>query len=105
MISPSLQVGVLKGARHANAAHLMAVFLVTPEAQEIWERYTGQSSALVSGTPAHKYFQGKKVVYMSQQQAADFRFHKFLLLLKRQLLGYAERPEGVNPGLKSYFAF
>lgn len=69
LISPSLQVGVLKGARHSNAGYLFAVFLVTPAAQEIWEKYTGQSSAFVPGTSAHKYFQGKKVVYMAQQQA------------------------------------
>jgi iron(III) transport system substrate-binding protein len=69
VISPSLQVGVLKGARHSNAGHLFAVFLVTSEAQEIWEKYTGQSSAFVPGTTAYKYFQGKKVVYMAQQQA------------------------------------
>ena len=69
VISPSLQVGLLKGARHPNAGYLFAVFLVTPEAQEIWEKYTGQSSAFVSGTPAQKYFQGKKVLYMAQEQA------------------------------------
>ncbi len=69
VISPSLQAGVLKGARHPNAACLFAVFLVTPEAQEIWEKYTGQSSAFVPGTSAQKYFQGKKVLYMAQQQA------------------------------------
>ena len=69
MISPSLQVGLLKGARHPNAGYLFAAFLVTPEAQEIWEKYTGQSSAFVSGTSAQKYFQGKKVLYMAQEQA------------------------------------
>ncbi len=69
VISPSLQVGVLKGARHPNTGSLFAVFLVTPDAQEIWEKYTGQSSAFVPGTSAHKYFQGKKVLYMAQQQA------------------------------------
>jgi len=69
VISPSLQVGLLKGARHPNAGYLFAAFLVTPEAQEIWEKYTGQSSAFVSGTSAQKYFQGKKVLYMAQEQA------------------------------------
>ena len=69
VISPSLQVGLLKGARHPNAGYLFAAFLVTSEAREIWEKYTGQSSAFVSGTSAQKYFQGKKVLYMAQEQA------------------------------------
>lgn len=69
VISPSLQVGLLKGARHPNAGFLFAAFLVTSGAQEIWEKYTGQSSAFVSGTSAQKYFQGKKVLYMAQEQA------------------------------------
>ena len=45
VISPSLQVGLLKGARHPNAGYLFAAFLVTPEAQEIWEKYTAQHAA------------------------------------------------------------
>lgn len=69
VISPSYNSGVLKGARHPNVAHLFAVFLTTPEAQEIWEKYTGMSSAFVPGTPAYRYAQGKKVLYMTQDQA------------------------------------
>jgi hypothetical protein len=60
---------VLKGARHPNLGHLIAVFLTTPAAQEIWEKYGGQSSAFVPGTTAYKYAQGKKVLYMTQDQA------------------------------------
>ncbi len=69
VISPAYNVGVVKGARHPNAAHLFAAFLTTPEGQEIWEKYTGMSSVFVQGTPAYQYAQGKKVVYMSQDQA------------------------------------
>lgn len=69
VISPAYHAGVLKGARHPNAGHLLAAFLTTPEAQEIWEKYGGQTSAFVPGTTAYKYAQGKKVLYMTQDQA------------------------------------
>ncbi len=70
VISPAYNAGVLKGARHPDAATLFAYFLTTPEAQEIWEKYGGQTSAFVPGTPAYKYAQGKKVLFMTQDQAA-----------------------------------
>lgn len=69
VISPAYNSGVLKGARHPSVAHLFTVFLTTPEGQEIWEKYTGMSSAFVPGTPAYRYAQGKKVLYMTQDQA------------------------------------
>jgi len=69
VISPAYNAGVLKGARHPNLGHLIAVFLTTPAAQEIWEKYGGQSSAFVPGTTAYKHAQGKKVIYMTQDQA------------------------------------
>ena len=69
VISPAYHAGVPKGALHPSVGHLFAVFLTTPEAQEIWEKYNGQSSAFIPGTSAYKYAQGKKMVYMSQEQA------------------------------------
>jgi ABC-type Fe3+ transport system substrate-binding protein len=69
VISPAYNAGVLKGAQHPNAAHLFAVFLTTPEAQALWEKYGGQTSAFVPGTRAYKYAQGKKVLYMAQEEA------------------------------------
>lgn len=69
VISPAYNSGVLKGARHPSVAHLFTVFLTSPEGQEIWEKYTGMSSAFVPGTPAYRYAQGKKVLYMTQDQA------------------------------------
>jgi len=69
VISPAYNAGVLKGASHPNVGHLFAVFLTTPEAQEIWEKYGGQTSAFVAGTTANKYAQGKKVLYINQDQA------------------------------------
>jgi ABC-type Fe3+ transport system substrate-binding protein len=69
VISPAYNAGVLKGASHPNAGHLFAAFLTTPEAQQIWEKYGGQTSAFVPGTTAYKYAQGKKVLYMNQDQA------------------------------------
>ena len=68
VISPALHAGVLKGARHPDGGHLFAAFLATPMAQEIWEKYEGQSSALIPGTKAYKYAQGKTVLYMTQHQ-------------------------------------
>jgi iron(III) transport system substrate-binding protein len=70
VISPAYNVGVLKGAPHPKTGHLFVVFMTTPEAQQLWEKYTGHTSAHVPGTKAHKFAQGKKVVYMTQDQAA-----------------------------------
>lgn len=69
VISPAYNAGVPKNARHPNAGHLFAAFLARPEAQRIWEKYGGQTSAFVPGTGAYKYAHGKQVVYMKQDQA------------------------------------
>lgn len=69
VISPSYLAGALKGVNHPNAAHLFAAFLTTPEAQQIWEKFPGESSAFVPGTRAYEYAKGKKVVYMTQEHA------------------------------------
>ncbi|MBI2357607.1 MAG: extracellular solute-binding protein [Deltaproteobacteria bacterium] len=69
VISAASNAGVLKGARHPNVAHLFAAFLTASEAQEIWERHRGESSAFVPGTTAYRYAQGKKVLHMAQSQA------------------------------------
>ena len=69
MIAPAYHAGVLKGAPHRNAGHLFAVFLTTSEAQEVLEKYTGYGSAFVRGTNTYKSVQGKKVLYMTAEQA------------------------------------
>jgi ABC-type Fe3+ transport system substrate-binding protein len=69
VVSPAYHVGVLKGARHPMTAHLFAAFLTTPEAQTIWEEFVGHTSAFIPGTRANKYVQGKKVLYMAQNQS------------------------------------
>ena len=69
LIAPAYHAGVPKNAAHPKVGHLFAAFLTTPEAQKIWEKYAGQSSALIPGTSAQKYVQGKKVVYMAQEQS------------------------------------
>ncbi|MBI3061428.1 MAG: hypothetical protein HYY83_05565, partial [Deltaproteobacteria bacterium] len=51
-------------------AHLFVAFMASPEVQAIWEKHTGHTSAYVPGTAAHKFAQGKQVVYMKQDQAA-----------------------------------
>lgn len=66
VVAPAYHIGALKGSRHPNAAHLFASFLLTAEAQSIWERYNGQTSAFVPGTKMHNYVQGKDVIYLGQ---------------------------------------
>ena len=67
VVSPAYHAGVLKGAAHPNTAHLFVSFLVTPEAQSIWENHGGESSAFIPGTKMHKYVQGKDVIYLTQK--------------------------------------
>jgi hypothetical protein len=69
VISPTYNAGVPKGARHPNVGHLFAVFLTSLEAQEVWEMFNGQTSALIPGTTAYKYAQGKRLLQMNENQA------------------------------------
>ena len=69
VIAAAWQAGVLKGAQHPNAGFLFATFLTSPEAQPLWEKYTGQTSAFIPGTNTYKFAQGRRMVYMSQEQA------------------------------------
>jgi ABC-type Fe3+ transport system substrate-binding protein len=69
VISPAYNAGVLKGAQHPNAGHLFAAFLPSPPAQEILEKFGGHTSAFVPGTPAYKFVQGKKTIYLKQEHA------------------------------------
>jgi ABC-type Fe3+ transport system substrate-binding protein len=69
IISPAYNAGVLKGAQNTNAGHLFAAFLPSPPAQEILEKFGGHTSAFVPGTPAYKFVQGKKTIYMKQEHA------------------------------------
>jgi len=69
VISPALHAGVPKGARHPNVGSLFAAFLTSPEAQEIWEKYAGLSSAFVPGTTMYKFVQGRKMVYLQDEHA------------------------------------
>jgi iron(III) transport system substrate-binding protein len=62
--------GVLKGAIHPHAAHLFAAFMTTPEAQDIWEKHFGQTSALVPGTANYNFAKGKQVLFMAEKDAA-----------------------------------
>ncbi|HEY2986272.1 MAG TPA: extracellular solute-binding protein [Candidatus Binatia bacterium] len=69
VVSPAYNAGVPKGAAHPNSGALFAIFLTTAEGQKLWEEYGGQSSAFIPGTTANKYAQGKKVLYMTPEQA------------------------------------
>lgn len=70
VIAPAYHAGVPKGALHPNAGHLLALFFTTDEGQHLLEKHTGYTSALVPGTRAYKYVQGRKVLYMVDDQAA-----------------------------------
>ncbi len=70
VVSPEYHVGVLKGSKHPNVGHLMVAFMASAEVQPAWKKYTGHTSAYVPGTDAYKFAQGKKVLYMKQDQAA-----------------------------------
>jgi ABC-type Fe3+ transport system substrate-binding protein len=69
VISPAYHAGVLKGAPHPNTAHLFAMFLTTQEAQDIWEKHNGQTSAFIPGTHTYKFLKDKKAFFMDQSQA------------------------------------
>lgn len=71
VIAPAYQIGVLKAAQHPSTGHLMAIFLTSKEAQDIWEKYNGQTSAFVPGTTAYKFLKGKQALFMDQKQAKD----------------------------------
>jgi iron(III) transport system substrate-binding protein len=67
VVAPAYHAGVLKGSANPNAGHLFVAFLVTPEAQSIWEKHGGESSAFIAGTKMHRYVQGKDVIYLTQK--------------------------------------
>ena len=69
IISSAYHVGVIKNALHPNVGYLFAAFLVSPEAQQILEKFTGQSSVFVPGTPYYNYAQGKQLLHMTQEDA------------------------------------
>jgi iron(III) transport system substrate-binding protein len=69
VIAPSYHAGVLKGAQHPNAAHLFAVFMTMPEAQQVWEKTVGVSSALIPGTAYYQKAKGKQMIYMRKDQS------------------------------------
>ena len=69
VIAPSYHVGVLKGAQHPNAAHLFAVFMTMPEAQQVWERAVGVSSPLIPGTAYYQKAKGKQLIFMRKDQS------------------------------------
>lgn len=71
VISPAYHVGVIKGAPHPNTGHLFAVFLTSDEAQKIWEKWGGQTSAFIRGTNTYNYLQGKQSLFMNQNQAQE----------------------------------
>lgn len=69
VVAPSYHVGVIKGAQHPHAAHLFAVFMTSPESQQVWEKAVGVSSALIAGTAYFQKSQGKQMIYMRKDQS------------------------------------
>lgn len=60
---------MLKGAQHPNAAHLFAIFMIMPEAQQVWEKAVGVSSALIPGTAYYQKAKGKQLIFMRKDQS------------------------------------
>jgi iron(III) transport system substrate-binding protein len=60
-------IGVIKGAPHPNAALLFTAFNLSPEVQDIWEKYRGHTSAFVPGTRTYNFLKGKRVIFMEGQ--------------------------------------
>jgi iron(III) transport system substrate-binding protein len=69
VIAPAYQSGVIKGAKNPSTGHLFSIFLTSNEAQAIWEKYNGQTSAFIPGTNAYKFLHGKQALFMDQKQA------------------------------------
>jgi iron(III) transport system substrate-binding protein len=69
VISPAYHAGVLKRAPHPNTAHLFAIFLTTKEAQDMWEKHNGQTSAFIPGTHTYKFLKNRQALFMDQSQA------------------------------------
>ncbi len=71
IIATQYNAGILKGVRRPNQAKLMAAFMLTPEAQAIWEELQAQSSMFIEGTAAYRYAQGKDVLTLDPKFAAE----------------------------------
>ncbi|HLH21799.1 MAG TPA: extracellular solute-binding protein [Chloroflexota bacterium] len=71
ILAQQYDVGLLKGVQHPNQAKLMAVFLLSPEAQALWEEMQGQTSMFIEGTTANRYAQGKDVVTLDPKFGAE----------------------------------
>jgi len=64
-------MGVPKKARHPNAAKLLAAFSLTPEGQEVWQKFSGRSSLFIPGTPASKFAGGKKLLFRDMKALVE----------------------------------
>ncbi len=76
--------GALKGAEDPNAATLLAGFMGTKKAQELYEQLTGESSVFVPGSNYNKLVEGKQFVAMTDEFLAnglDTRTEKYGKLL------------------------
>jgi iron(III) transport system substrate-binding protein len=66
-------IGALKGANHPNVARLFASFMGSAEAQNLWEKYYGGSSAFLPGTKTYRFLKGKQVVHQGGQDPANIQ--------------------------------
>jgi len=71
IVAGQYMAAALKGAAHPNAARLMAYFLITPEAQKLWEKYQGQTSMFIPGTPAFAFAQKHRVLVATDKFARE----------------------------------
>src|SRR5713226_9607167 len=76
--------GPLKGAASSNAATLLAGFMATKKAQDLYEEASGESSVFVTGSKYNKLVEGKQFVVMTDDFLAgelDSRTAKYGKLL------------------------
>ncbi|HLQ36138.1 MAG TPA: extracellular solute-binding protein [Chloroflexota bacterium] len=76
--------GPLKGAANPNAAALLAGFMATKKAQDLYEEASGESSVFVTGSKYNKLVEGKQFVVMTDDFLAgelDSRTAKYGKLL------------------------
>jgi iron(III) transport system substrate-binding protein len=71
LIAQQTNAGLLKGVRTPNTAKLLAVFLVSPEGQALYEELQGQTSMFIDGTPNNRYVQGKEIVALDSKFGAE----------------------------------
>lgn len=71
LIATNYMTGLMKGVKHPNLVKLFTLFLLEDEAQDVWQKYMGQTSMFKQGSAAWKFVQGKQVIILDPKFAVD----------------------------------